>query len=345
MTPHHEPMFVLDSLMISGLRGTLEAIARAAEAPPMDAGMLRKALLDAAVRFEAGEIDAAELARIEAQILARGDAGDGVMASSAVAELPGPAANVAACSLTHLHALLRGPRRPAPRPIEEGLPGGGPVRILEAGGGLWLAVSSVPARDYGEDALACGLRDMQWVAPRALAHEKVVGHFLCVPAVLPMQLFTLFESDARALERVAADRERLEGILDRVARHAEWGLRLMWDERAAARVSPAARNDASGTGYLVRKRDVRDAGRRRRTAAQAQAEQVYAVLAGAAADSRRHADIEQAPGSPVLLDAAFLVPARRGATFHRTLRRQERVLRDAAIEVALTGPWAPWNFV
>jgi hypothetical protein len=344
MSLRHAPMFVLDSLMISGIRGTLEAIARAAEAAPMDAGMLRKALLDAAVRFEAGEIDAAELASIETRVLAGGDAGDGVGASSAAAEVPGPGTSVAAGSLTHLHALLRSPRRPAMHPIGEALPAGGPVRILAAGRGLWLAVSSVPAGDYGEDALARGLRDMQRVAPRALAHEKVVGHFLCVPAVLPMQLFTLFESDARALERVAADRERLEGILDRVARHAEWGLRLMWDERAA-RACAAARNDASGTGYLVRKRDVRDAGRRRRTAAQAQAEHVYAVLASAAADSRRHADIEQAPGSPVLLDAAFLVPARRGASFRRTLRRQEGLLRDAAIDVALTGPWAPWSFV
>ena len=338
-------MFVLDSLMIAGIRGTLEAIARAADAGPRDAGLLRRALLDAAVRFEAGEIDAAELARIEAHILAGGDATESGPRSCTVAVAPRRADAVPPGSLTHAHALLRAPRRPAMRPIGEGLPGGGPVRLLAAGHGLWLAVSSVPACDYGEEALERGVRDVQWVAPRALAHEQVVGRFLCVPAVLPMQLFTLFESDARAVERVAADRERLEGILDRVTRHAEWGLRLTWDERAARSLSTAACRGASGAEYLARKRDVREAGRRRRTAAQAQAEQVYAVLARTAADTRRHADIEQAPGSPVLLDAAFLVSARRGATFRRTLRRHESLLRDAAIEVAFTGPWAPWNFV
>ena len=345
MTPPEEPMFVLDSLMISGIRGTLEAIARAAESTPLDAGLLRKALLDAAVRFEAGEIDAAELARIETQILAGGDAGDGATASSNVGDAPGPGAAFPTGSLTHLHALLRAPRRPSARPIDEALPGGGPVRLLAAGEGLWLVVSSVPARDYGEEALARAVHDVQWVAARALAHERVVGQFLCVPAVLPMQLFTLFESDARALQRVAGDRDRVEGILDRVVRHAEWGLRLTWDERAARETAVPAGSDASGTAYLARKRDVRDAGRRGRLGAQAQAERVYQALAREAADCRRHGDIERAPGSPVLLDAAFLVSSRHGATFHRALRRHEGFLRDAAIDVAFTGPWAPWNFV
>ncbi|HET7401006.1 MAG TPA: GvpL/GvpF family gas vesicle protein [Usitatibacter sp.] len=338
-------MFVLDSLMIAGIRGTLEAIARAADAAPRDVGLLRKALLDAAVRFEAGEIDAEELARIETRVLAGGDAPGSAAGSFPVADAPPPAEALPAGSLTHVHALLRAPRRPPMPPIAEALPGGGPLRLLAAGDGLWLAVSSVPARDYAQDALERSVRDVQWVAPRALAHEQVVGLFLCVPAVLPMQLFTLFESDARAVERVAADRERYEGILDRVARHAEWGLRLTWDERAAQSVGAATRNGASGTEYLARKRDVCDAGRRRRTAAQMHAEEVYAILARTAADCRRHGDIERAPGSPVLLDAAFLVPARRGAAFRRTLRRHEGLLRDAAIDVAFTGPWAPWNFV
>ena len=134
-------------------------------------------------------------------------------------------------------------------------------------------------------------------------------------------------------------------VLDRVVRHAEWGLRLTWDERAARETAVPAGSDASGTAYLARKRDVRDAGRRGRLGAQAQAERVYQALAREAADCRRHGDIERAPGSPVLLDAAFLVSSRHGATFHRALRRHEGSLRDAAIDVAFTGPWAPWNFV
>ena len=61
----------------------------------------------------------------------------------------------------------------------------------------------MPARDYGEAALARGLQNLDWVGRRAMAHEAVVEHFLPAPAVLPMQLFTLFTSDERALEHVA----------------------------------------------------------------------------------------------------------------------------------------------
>ena len=55
----------------------------------------------------------------------------------------------------------------------------------------WLIVSTVPdrptARRPSRRAAA-----LEWVAPRALAHETVVEHFLPAPAVLPMQLFTMF---------------------------------------------------------------------------------------------------------------------------------------------------------
>jgi hypothetical protein len=247
--------------------------------------------------------------------------------------------------LTHVYALVRSARAPKARALPDGLPGGEPVRLVPAGPAMWLVVSSVPASDYGQDALARGVRELQWVTPRAVAHERVVGHFLCAPAVLPMQLFTLFESDERALEHVARDRQRIERILDRIGRHAEWGVRLTWDARAARAAAASTTRPASGAAYLSHKRDTLEAGRGRQAAARAVAECVYDALAREAADARRHGDVEHAPGSPVLLDAAFLVSSRRGAAFRAALRRHEAVMRESAIEAALTGPWAAYNFV
>src|SRR5688572_21175677 len=109
----------------------------------------------------------------------------------------------------------------------------GELRVLEAGKGLWLIVSSVPADEYGEDALERGLQDLDWVGRQALAHEAVVERFLTSPAVLPMQAFTLFTSDDRAVEHVTGDRARILRILKRVEGQVEWGLRLTWDEQAA----------------------------------------------------------------------------------------------------------------
>lgn len=264
-------------------------------------------------------------------------------------------------SLTYVYCLVRSARRPSLRGAPAGMPGAQEVRLLEAGprSGLWLVVSSVPARDYGEAALQRGLQRLDWVGRRAVAHEAVVEHFLTSPAVLPMQLFTLFTSDARAIEHVAGDQRRLTRILDRIERQLEWGVRLTWDERVAqeavekqrqeAGTSGAAKRRAaaaSGVSYLVRKRDLLDINRGKLTAARAAADRFFRIMRREASASRRRTATEQAaPGSRLLLDAAFLVPARRTAAFRAAVRRHAKPLDGSGAVVSLTGPWPPYNFI
>ena len=62
-------MFLLDSLMISGIRWTLETVATAAEAEMNDDSALRDRLMEAEMRREMGAITDAEFAVIEADLL------------------------------------------------------------------------------------------------------------------------------------------------------------------------------------------------------------------------------------------------------------------------------------
>ena len=64
-------MFILDSLMISGLRWVMNTVVTAAEAEMNDDTALREQLLDAEMRREMGEISDQEFADLEADILAR----------------------------------------------------------------------------------------------------------------------------------------------------------------------------------------------------------------------------------------------------------------------------------
>jgi len=64
-------MFILDSLMISGISWTLRTVLTAAEAEMNDDTALREALLEAEMRRETGEITDDEFADIEADLLAR----------------------------------------------------------------------------------------------------------------------------------------------------------------------------------------------------------------------------------------------------------------------------------
>ena len=64
-------MFVLDSLMISGIRWALETALTAAEAEMNDDSVLREQLLEAEMRREMGEISDEEFTDIETDLLAR----------------------------------------------------------------------------------------------------------------------------------------------------------------------------------------------------------------------------------------------------------------------------------
>lgn len=249
-------------------------------------------------------------------------------------------------SLTYVYCLIRSARPPSLRGLPDGLPGASAPRALDLGNGLRAIVASVPATEYDEAALARGLQDIDWVGGRAMAHEAVVEHFLSARAVLPMQLFTLFTSDQRVVAHVSRNRARIERILARIDGQLEWGLRLTLDEKAALAPARTARAEGSGSAYLTRKRDLLDVARARLREAKTEADRLYRTLSQEAADARRRPATEQAaPGSRLLLDAAFLVPARRTASFRAALRRAARTLQASGIVVSLTGPWPPYNFV
>ena len=64
-------MFILDSLMISGIRWALETALTAAEAEMNDDSVLREQLIETELRREMGEISDEEFQAIEADLLAR----------------------------------------------------------------------------------------------------------------------------------------------------------------------------------------------------------------------------------------------------------------------------------
>src|SRR5262245_12044435 len=229
--------------------------------------------------------------------------------------------------------------------MTEGMLGGRNLRAIEVGAHLWAIVQSVPEAEYSEAALAQGLQNLDWVGPRAIAHERVIETFLSARALLPMQLFTLFTSDDRVAQHVQSEDVRIRRILKRVERKVEWGLRLTFDE-TSARADVSKRVVRSGTEFLARKRDVLAINRTRVKEAQGTADRMYKSMTRLATAAYRRTGLERvAPGSRLLLDAAYLVPAGKTGAFRSAVRQHASGLRAAGITVSLTGPWPPYNFI
>jgi hypothetical protein len=262
---------------------------------------------------------------------------------------------------TYLYCLVRDPERPPAEDLGDappGVPGASPPRLLPVADDLWLVAAEASLPEYGEAEIGAHLEDLAWVSDRALAHEAVVEHFADPPgapagaaphgargsarAVVPMKLFTLFASDERAVEHVAGELTRVRQALDRVAGREEWGVRLRLDRARAAEAAAGSPATASGRDFLARKKRLLDAARSSPAEARKAAEEAYSALAGRAAEAVER-PIEAA-GS-LILDAAFLVPRAERGGFEEAVAEQAREVAGAHLELTLTGPWPPYNFV
>jgi len=258
---------------------------------------------------------------------------------------------------TYVYCLvqLRRPSRGTAAPLTttgapRGLSRAGRPRALDAGERLWLVVADAPLAEYGQEPIERRLSDLDWVGRCGVAHEAVVEHFVGVGTVVPMKLFTLFASDARALARIRSMRATLDRAVARLADREEWAVRVSLDESRAARraereARARARGLSAGTRFLVRKQSTRAAVQRLVARSRDEVEVVFASLARVADDARRRAPVQDGMVTRLLLDAAFLVPTRRRTRFRAAVERAAARLDDAGYAVTLTGPWPPYNFV
>jgi hypothetical protein len=250
---------------------------------------------------------------------------------------------------TYVYCVVAAERRPRLTRVPSGLPGAGPVRLLDVEKGLFMAVADLPLDRYSESAINSGLANLDWVSRVAVAHEAVVESFVAAIAVLPMKLFTIFTSDDRALDHVRAQRQRMAALVKRVGNHQEWGIRVVLDRTLASAALPGKKAPAhagSGVSYLAQKKAQRDSSRELASRARETVAALFDRLAARSGDAKRRAASElPAQGGPLLLDAAFLVPRARGAAFKALAARESKTLARQGYGLTISGPWPPYTFV
>jgi hypothetical protein len=251
---------------------------------------------------------------------------------------------------TYLYCVVRSPRTPSLARALRGLPGCGRPRVLDAGRSVWLVAAAAPLAHYGAAPIERRLRDLDWVSACAVAHEAVVEHAARAGTVIPMKLFTLFASDARALAHITSIRARLDTLFRRLAGRQEWGVRVAVDEARARRLADATARKATsgltaGKRFLALKMRQQEAARQLRSRGREEVEAVFAALAKHADDTRRRPPAEAEGARRLLLDAAFLVPAKAASRFRSTARSAGPRLGRLGYELTLSGPWPAYNFV
>lgn len=240
---------------------------------------------------------------------------------------------------TYLYCLVQSKTAPPFVAVPPGLAGMKPPRAIAAGPSMWLIGADAPLARYSPERIEAALPDLDWVTECAVAHERVIEHF---PGAVPMKLFTLFTSDARAKAYIAANRKTLLATLRRIAGCQEWGVRIRFQGGATA--GTQARPVASGTAFLRSKKEARDQALEQAESALEDAQIAYRALSRHAKQAALLRIVKEDAESRVILNAAFLVPIDRTKPFRAAAEDSTKRLTESCV-VTISGPWPPYNFL
>lgn len=224
------------------------------------------------------------------------------------------------------------------------------VRAAPAGGSLTALVSDVDLDEFGADALARNLEDLDWLEQVARAHHHVIAAAFGEGPVLPVGLTTVYSSEAGLAEAFAEREEEFRDGLALIRDRVEWGVKAYARPRPAEPEPEPARPAAgsgkgSGLDYLKRRSEQLNTQRdSRRDAAQA-ARDVHAALTDQAIMARLHPpQSAQLSGAdtPMLLNAAYLLEHSDETGFADAVTAVADSHPELRLE--LTGPWPPYSF-
>jgi hypothetical protein len=225
-------------------------------------------------------------------------------------------------------------------------------------GDLAALVSELTGDSYDPESIAAQSGNVDWVAPRATAHDLVLTWASDRGPVIPLPMFTATFASQDSVRAMLRDRAKtLKSVLDRVGRGREYALRVyrvdaelkaalpqLSDEIAS--LQAAADAASPGQRYLLqRKLEERSKEELRATSQRISAEirDELAKVALEATTSPIPRMTADAPGT-MILNAAFLIAPDGLRAFQERLTRIVNDRQPNGFRFDFTGPWPAYHF-
>jgi hypothetical protein len=234
---------------------------------------------------------------------------------------------------------------------------------LERGDGVGALVSVLDGARYDPAAMETNSGDVEWLSPRAVAHDLVLtwASDQAKGAVVPLPMFSLFSGQS-ALHGMLRDRSsQLATTLSSVAQGREYALRVyrVEAELLAAVTSLSARLDelsksaaaaSPGQRYLLERKLEAEKKGEARAVSQRIVDEIVSELGPRAlryvrSPIPRVSDAETTATGTMVLNAAFLIAPAAMEEFQRTLTALVATHGPHGFRFDFTGPWPPYHFV
>jgi len=233
------------------------------------------------------------------------------------------------------------------------------VVAVERRGDLAALVSVLDGASYAPERVEQSSGDVEWLSPRATAHDRVLTWASDHGAVVPLPMFSVFSGRDAVRAMLDERTTQLSTALTRVRRGREYALRVYRVDAELLDVipemSPRLRELAEqaaaaspGQRYLLeRKLDGEKRGELRNVTQQV-VDDIVELLGGHAVEavlsSIPRAAERTAGSGTMVLNAAFLVPPSALEAFQETLTAIVSRHDQRGFRFDFTGPWPPYHF-
>lgn len=233
-------------------------------------------------------------------------------------------------------------------------------------GGLAALTSELAGEDYDPAMIEARSGDVDWVAARAVAHDRVLTWASDHGAVIPLPMYSSIFASVDGIRAMLRDRATsLASVLERVGRGREYALRVYRVDaelKAAlpglsteiASLKAAAEAAAPGQRYLIERKLEERTKEELRATSQRIATEIRDGLAAFAIDTalspipRMTTDAasrsERGTPGTMVLNAAFLIAPERMRGFQERLTDIVNDRQPSGFRFDFTGPWPPYHF-
>ncbi len=225
--------------------------------------------------------------------------------------------------------------------------------IAVSEGDLAAVVSEVPREEFEESQLRASLSDMTWVETVAREHEVVLDELCQRTTVIPMRMCTVYQSGDRVEEMLVREADGLHNALEHLEGKREWGVQAFF---SPARVRPTEDPDvrdesgdgSTGAAYIRRRQDERELEAQLDQRVEQAAQEIHDGLSAAAFESMINPPQRpEASGrlEEMALNGVYLVEDDDQPLFEASVRDLQARFSSLGLELVITGPWPPYNFL
>ena len=230
---------------------------------------------------------------------------------------------------------------------------------FEAEGWLGALVSRLDPAAYAPAVIEARTSDVDWLGPRAVAHDRVLTWASDQAPVAPFPMFSAMFRDAAAVRAMLRDRaDDLRAALAVAARGREYGLRVYRDDAALlgalSSLSPrlselerAAAAAAPGQRYLLERKLEGERKTELRRVGEETARTAYDALAEHSVAARRIPMPRDASErrAALLLNAVFLVAPESYTRFRTGVGELAARFEPSGFRFEFSGPWPAYHFM